>query len=470
MKVTIFYSWQSDLPNNTNRGLIERALQKAIDSIKADAETVLEPCLERDTAGVPGTPDIATTIFRKIDECQVFVGDVSIINAASADRKMPNPNVLLELGYAARAVSWDNVICVFNTAYGDVSDLPFDLRLRRMCTYAVTAEQAVKADERDKLAAKFKEALVPVLRRFAVKVQEDAAPKAMTPEAGSARVKEYLADDRHRIALSDLVIGQGNDLAQRIVGPEFPVNVPSRLTEDDIKQRVQQYEDISRVSRAIMMAGCYYGTAGHEKLWIDLLQRVANPPGERNGSVALLDLRRYPALLLLYSGGIAAVAGEHHATLLGLLTKPKVTNQRRGSDEPPLRLLTTHEVIEKELANQLWGQRWYAPVSEHIFGLLRESFRVLLSDDRQYQRCFDRFEYLRSLLDVDVLGDVQSVGCYGWRWKHPEEDVRKEIEAEERAVGRNWSPYRVGWFSGHREGFMAAKKKVDDVVARLGWH
>lgn len=152
-----------------------------------------------------------------------------------------------------------------------------------------------------------------------------------------------------------------------------------------------------------------------------------------------------------------------------MLTKPKVTNQRRGSDVPPLRLLTAHEVIEKELANQLWGQRWYAPVSEHIFGLLRDSFRVLLSDDRQYQRCFDRFEYLRSLLDVDVLGDVQSVGCYGWRWKHPEEDVRKEIEAEERAVGRNWPPYRVGWFSGQRERFMAAKKKVDEVVARLDW-
>jgi hypothetical protein len=33
MRVTIFYSWQSDLPNNTNRGFIERALEKAIASI-----------------------------------------------------------------------------------------------------------------------------------------------------------------------------------------------------------------------------------------------------------------------------------------------------------------------------------------------------------------------------------------------------------------------------------------------------
>jgi hypothetical protein len=70
---------------------------------------------------------------------------------------------------------------------------------------------------------------------------------------------------------------------------------------------------------------------------------------------------------------------------------------------------------------------------------------------------------------VDVIGDVQSVGRYGWRWIYPEEDVQKEIEAEERAVGRNWPPYQSEWFNGQRDRFMAAKKKVDDLVARLGW-
>src|SRR4051812_37858756 len=104
MRVTIFYSWQSDSPHNTNWTFIQRALEKAIKSIKTDNETLLEPCLERDTAGVPGSPEIASTIFRKIEECQVFVGDVSIINPTTSDRKTPNPNVLLELGYAARTL------------------------------------------------------------------------------------------------------------------------------------------------------------------------------------------------------------------------------------------------------------------------------------------------------------------------------------------------------------------------------
>jgi len=35
---TIFYSWQSDRPTNICRNLIERALQAAIDRLRADIE------------------------------------------------------------------------------------------------------------------------------------------------------------------------------------------------------------------------------------------------------------------------------------------------------------------------------------------------------------------------------------------------------------------------------------------------
>jgi hypothetical protein len=126
-------------------------------------------------------------------------------------------------------------------------------------------------------------------------------------------------------------------------------------------------------------------------------------------------------------------------------------------------------VIEKDIASKVMGQKWYAPVSEHFFRLLREQFRVLLPDNRQYQRCFDRFEYLRSLLEVDITGNVRSVGCYGWRWRYPEQDVRGEIEAEEGTVGRNWPPYQFGWFGGQRDRFMVAKKKVDEVIVGLEW-
>lgn len=132
---TIFYSWQSDLPNSTNRGFIEDCLGRAIKELEADPELRVEPCLDRDTQNVPGSPDIASTIFDKIDRCGLFVCDVSIVNPDSSERPTPNPNVLIELGYAVKTLGWNRIVCVFNSAFGRIEELPFDLRQRRVRCY-----------------------------------------------------------------------------------------------------------------------------------------------------------------------------------------------------------------------------------------------------------------------------------------------------------------------------------------------
>ena len=121
-KQTVFYSWQSDLPNGSNRSFIERCLSKALSELKG-AHPKLDPCLDRDTADVPGSPDIAATILDKIDNCSVFVCDVSIVQEGK--RAMPNPNVVFELGYAVQRLGWERVICVANTHFGAIERLPF---------------------------------------------------------------------------------------------------------------------------------------------------------------------------------------------------------------------------------------------------------------------------------------------------------------------------------------------------------
>ena len=41
MKCTIFYSWQSDLPNKDNRSFIENCIEKSIKKIKVGFEVGL---------------------------------------------------------------------------------------------------------------------------------------------------------------------------------------------------------------------------------------------------------------------------------------------------------------------------------------------------------------------------------------------------------------------------------------------
>lgn len=144
----VFYSWQSDLPSRTNRGLIQSALEKAARELRSDDSIAVEPVVDRDTLGEPGAPDIATTILRKIDGASVFVCDVSIVSRPESGRPCPNPNVLLELGYALKSLRSERVVLVFNTAFGEVNELPFDLRFKRVLTYQMSDTEEPSAVRR----------------------------------------------------------------------------------------------------------------------------------------------------------------------------------------------------------------------------------------------------------------------------------------------------------------------------------
>lgn len=118
------------------RNLIERALERAIGILQADAEIDLahrEIAIDRDTLDVPGSPPILDTILGKIDEAAVFLSDLTYVAERFGGGRSPNPNVCIEHGYALKAVSWRRVIAVMNTAQGgpDDHELPFDLRHAR---------------------------------------------------------------------------------------------------------------------------------------------------------------------------------------------------------------------------------------------------------------------------------------------------------------------------------------------------
>lgn len=167
MRVTVFYSWQSDLPNNTNRGFIHSVIEKAIQTIKRDEAFDLDICLERDTQGEPGAPNIVTTILQKIDDCDIFIADISIVTCEVKDgqRFSPNPNVMIELGYAIKSVGWDRIILFCNEHYGTGDKLPFDIQQYRRIGYKLAPEED-KSAVRERLAKVCRTALEDITQNF----------------------------------------------------------------------------------------------------------------------------------------------------------------------------------------------------------------------------------------------------------------------------------------------------------------
>ena len=90
MRLGIFYSWQTDLPDATNRGCIRKSLTRARTALQRDREDI-EIHIDEATRNRPGSPDISETIREKIRAADAFVCDVTFVNAGGTT---PNPNVL----------------------------------------------------------------------------------------------------------------------------------------------------------------------------------------------------------------------------------------------------------------------------------------------------------------------------------------------------------------------------------------
>lgn len=291
-------------------------------------------------------------------------------------------------------------------------------------------------------------------------------PHPLSAKVAVERLKRYLGAPGERIALRDLVMEQAEALYARVTSDAFPVNAP--VTEDAIRSRVEQFEAHSELSVSLFATGCYWDTGEHERVWVAVLERLANFPPP-NGQVIWLGLRSYPALLVLYAGGIAAVAGERYETVAALLTKPRVRSLDR---EAPLALeLHPVEVMRPEVGHVLPGMNQrYTPMNDRLYQALRGQLAEYLPDERAYERVFDRFEYVLSLVHADFHEATRG------RWWCPVPRLAWKRRVEIQAViddvaGVLGRLVQAGLFGGAPDHGRKVKDSVDALLwkAHDGW-
>lgn len=169
---SIFYSWQSDIPPKHNNYFIKTCLEKAIKELARENELQVVPRLDKDTMKKTGSPSIIDSIFRKIDICQIFIADITIINNYTIEeisnrRLTPNPNVLVELGYGLNRLGWERIICLNNSFYSKVEEMPFDLRQNRISQYNY-GEGIEKNQAQKELIELLKKAIGDIIEQYDV--------------------------------------------------------------------------------------------------------------------------------------------------------------------------------------------------------------------------------------------------------------------------------------------------------------
>lgn len=119
-------------PTTENKQKILKDLNDAVDKLNNNGVKVV---IDEDSRNTTRENSIDYIILQKIPNCDFFVGDITPVAKDVKGKPIPNPNVMLELGYAAKAIGWARCLLVWNEKYGDLNHAPFDIRNRSIISY-----------------------------------------------------------------------------------------------------------------------------------------------------------------------------------------------------------------------------------------------------------------------------------------------------------------------------------------------
>lgn len=150
MKLIVFFSWQSDIDNDklNNKSFLYDCINTALKNLenKGKLKNVSFE-FQESTSNISGNPSIPNTLGKRIENCDVFIADLSIVDSYSKlelflrklrkakTKRGPNNNVFGEYNKALASHSDEQVITIMNWLNGDPKDdnslIPFDVRERR---------------------------------------------------------------------------------------------------------------------------------------------------------------------------------------------------------------------------------------------------------------------------------------------------------------------------------------------------
>jgi ribosomal protein L33 len=298
-------------------------------------------------------------------------------------------------------------------------------------------------------------------------LDEFARPHPLSIAAVIATAKKCIPDVASKVRLHDLVTRETEKLVAEMSGASFPPG--DECEPDSVWQRVQRYESLSAALEAIVAAGCYWGEPEQTRLWTNVAQRVGNAGVNASGTNLYWEkLSRYPALRLLYGGGLAAIAANRYEVLRALLRGVKV------SDKEAAEVLHQGEVFPPGIGKQLGAlplsARTITWLSDYLHASLRPLLKEYLPDDAQYTTAFDRFEYLRSLVCADLQipdGEANVIGCvgrFGRKSRSVSPTIATTIGDEVAKEGKDWVPLLL-----FTAPFAQLKKVHDGFMTKLGW-
>ncbi len=276
------------------------------------------------------------------------------------------------------------------------------------------------------------------------------------------QVRELAADPTKAPALHALLQAEVARVIEGMHDESLSAGV--QYSDEELARRVAAYETLAEdLARAAALVA-YWGRTTDDRLVPGIVARLANAMDRGNGVTVWLELFLYPAVLVLYGGGLGAVIGSREEQLAPLLDSATIRDQ--GEWKKVALVLSGVAAISSKVAMRLPGlDRRHTATSDHLCEVERPWVEELEPDQESYERSFDRWEYLLGLAMFDLTRQAHGrgyapVGRLSWRGNYGG-GIEVALEQEVASAGPTWPLLRAGLFG-------RDPARLAEAVA--GWH
>ena len=228
-------------------------------------------------------------------------------------------------------------------------------------------------------------------------IEEYSQVHPLSIEAAAASLERYLPDPRYRIQLSNLIQQTVEQVVEITSGEGFDVQGSTYIDSESVTKRVRKYEAACATLMAMATIGGRWAEEEHHQVWQQSLQRLGSID-VTGGIVFWIDLKKYPATLLLYALGLGAVEAGR-LRFLGNLFGTTI-HRRHEEDLAAVRILPPSLLFDDggQVIQELEGmEKRYRSLNDWIHDVLRTHTERIIPDDKRYTRVFDKLEILIAL-------------------------------------------------------------------------
>ena len=236
-----------------------------------------------------------------------------------------------------------------------------------------------------------------------VSAQADAQrPNPRSVEMLVASAKKFLARPEFRIQLDELI---GSEL-RRIDHETLTASQPTGPWSNNFFiSAVARYEAQTEVLARIFGVLGRYGTGEEFHGAVDIITRLGFREAGA-GWTPLVNLRTYPAVLLLYSYGIGLLKAQRFPQLFKLFSTPVKTDRNERETVVARLFLTRWEGTENDPWQFLFSpEKRKTALSDHLHTLFEGWTADYLFTKGEYSALFDNFELLGTLAYITLSND-----------------------------------------------------------------